>query len=122
MRFLDGHTPQFDLTYDDVFVVPGRSSVLSRFDVDMTTDDGTGTTIPLVVSNMTAVAGKRMAETVARRGGADGTTVTEVEPVGGSGSHLVGDLAASDALIVVPEDVTEVAAGAAVTVIRLDEG
>ncbi|MGB3696888.1 MAG: GuaB1 family IMP dehydrogenase-related protein [Gordonia sp. (in: high G+C Gram-positive bacteria)] len=69
MRFLDGHTPQFDLTYDDVFVVPGRSSVLSRFDVDMTTDDGTGTTIPLVVSNMTAVAGKRMAETVARRGG-----------------------------------------------------
>jgi molybdopterin molybdotransferase len=54
--------------------------------------------------------------------GSDGTTVTEVEPVGGSGSHLVGDLAASDALIVVPEDVTEVAAGAAVTVIRLDEG
>ncbi|MEO9323311.1 gephyrin-like molybdotransferase Glp [Nocardioides sp. C4-1] len=53
--------------------------------------------------------------------GADGITVTEVEPVGGSGSHLVGDLAASDALIVVPEDVTEVAAGEQVTVIRLDQ-
>jgi IMP dehydrogenase len=34
-----------------------------------TTSDGTGTTIPLVVANMTAVAGRRMAETVARRGG-----------------------------------------------------
>jgi len=53
--------------------------------------------------------------------GTDGTTVTEVEPVGGSGSHLVGDLAASDALIVVPEDVTEIAAGAQVTIIRLDQ-
>ena len=53
--------------------------------------------------------------------GADGTTVTEVEPVGGSGSHLVGDLAASDALIVVPEDVTAVTAGEQVTVIRLDQ-
>ncbi len=52
--------------------------------------------------------------------GADGTTVTEVEPVGGSGSHLVGDLAASDALIVIPEDVTAVAAGERVSVIRLD--
>ena len=31
--------------------------------------DGSGTTIPLVVANMTAVAGRRMAETVARRGG-----------------------------------------------------
>jgi molybdopterin molybdotransferase len=53
--------------------------------------------------------------------GADGTTVTEVQPVGGSGSHLVGDLAASDALIVVPEDVTAVAAGETVRVIRLDQ-
>ncbi len=53
--------------------------------------------------------------------GDDGTSVTEVAPVGGSGSHLVGDLAASDALIVVPEDVTAVAAGEPVTVIRLDQ-
>ncbi|HSF26181.1 MAG TPA: GuaB1 family IMP dehydrogenase-related protein, partial [Actinomycetes bacterium] len=36
---------------------------------DLATSDGTGTTIPLVVSNMTAVAGRRMAETIARRGG-----------------------------------------------------
>ena len=51
----------------------------------------------------------------------DGVSVAEVEPVGGSGSHLVGDLAASDALIVVPEHVTEIAAGEQVTVIRLDQ-
>ncbi|WP_026918005.1 GuaB1 family IMP dehydrogenase-related protein [Gordonia shandongensis] len=69
MRFLDGHAPAHDLTYDDVFVVPNRSSIASRFDVDMSTSDGSGTTIPLIVANMTAVAGKRMAETVARRGG-----------------------------------------------------
>jgi IMP dehydrogenase len=31
--------------------------------------DGTGGAIPIVVANMTAIAGKRMAETVARRGG-----------------------------------------------------
>ena len=69
MRFLDGHLPPYDLTYNDVFIVPNRSDVASRFDVDLSTADGTGTTIPVVVANMTAVAGRRMAETVARRGG-----------------------------------------------------
>ncbi|WP_101946766.1 GuaB1 family IMP dehydrogenase-related protein [Mycobacterium sp. 3519A] len=69
MRFLDGHRPAYDLTYEDVFIVPGRSDVQSRFDVDLSTHDGSGTTIPVVVANMTAVAGRRMAETVARRGG-----------------------------------------------------
>ena len=69
MRFLDGHTSGYDLTYNDVFLVPGRSDITSRFDVDLSTTDGTGTTIPVVVANMTAVAGRRMAETIARRGG-----------------------------------------------------
>ncbi|HXA89385.1 MAG TPA: GuaB1 family IMP dehydrogenase-related protein [Mycobacterium sp.] len=69
MRFLDGHRPGYDLTYNDVFIVPNRSDVASRFDVDLSTGDGSGTTIPVVVANMTAVAGRRMAETVARRGG-----------------------------------------------------
>jgi IMP dehydrogenase len=59
----------FDLTYDDVFMVPNYTQVASRMDVDLATDDGTGTTIPIVVANMTAIAGRRMAETVARRGG-----------------------------------------------------
>jgi IMP dehydrogenase len=69
VRFLDTPAPPYDLTYDDVFMVPQRSDVASRYDVDLSTSDGTGTTIPLVVSNMTAVSGRRMAETVARRGG-----------------------------------------------------
>jgi IMP dehydrogenase len=69
VRFLDGQVPgPADLTYDDVFLVPGRSSVTSRFDVDLTTDDGSGATVPVVAANMTAVAGRRMAETLARRG------------------------------------------------------
>jgi IMP dehydrogenase len=69
VQFLNGLQPQFDLTYDDVFMVPSRSDVTSRLDVDLSSSDGTGTTIPLVVANMTAIAGRRMAETVARRGG-----------------------------------------------------
>jgi IMP dehydrogenase len=50
-------------------MVPRCSSVTSRLDVDLTSTDGIGTTLPLVVANMTAVSGRRMAETVARRGG-----------------------------------------------------
>src|ERR1700678_3775070 len=69
MRFLEGHHPPYDLTYNDVFIVPNYSDVVSRFDVDLSSNDGSGTTIPVVVANMTAVAGRRMAETVARRGG-----------------------------------------------------
>jgi IMP dehydrogenase len=69
MKFLNDATPPYDLTYDDVFMIPGRSSVGSRHGVDLATADGAGTTIPIVVANMTAVAGRRMAETVARRGG-----------------------------------------------------
>ena len=69
VRFLDDAVPPHDLTYDDVFMVPRQSSVGSRYDVDLATSDGTGATLPLVVANMTAIAGKRMAETVARRGG-----------------------------------------------------
>jgi len=68
MRLLH-NDPGFDLTYSDVFMVPSLSDVPSRMNVDLATPDGVGTTIPLVVSNMTAVAGRRMSETVARRGG-----------------------------------------------------
>jgi IMP dehydrogenase len=69
VRFLSGAAPAHDLTYSDVFMAPARSAVGSRLDVDLATTDRTGTTIPIVVANMTAVAGRRMAETVARRGG-----------------------------------------------------
>ena len=69
MRFLTEQLPPHDLAYSDVFLVPSRSAVASRLDVSLATGDGSGSTIPVVVANMTAVAGRRMAETVARRGG-----------------------------------------------------
>ena len=69
VRFLNGTAPEYDLTYSDVFMVPSRSGIGSRLDVDLATADGSGATIPVVTANMTAVSGRRMAETVARRGG-----------------------------------------------------
>ena len=68
VRFLK-KLPPYDLTYSDVFMVPRRSAVGSRLDVDLASTDGIGTTLPIVVANMTAISGRRMAETVARRGG-----------------------------------------------------
>ena len=50
-------------------MVPSYSQLSSRMDVDLTAADKSGTTIPLIVANMTAISGRRMAETVARRGG-----------------------------------------------------
>ena len=69
MQFLNSTPHPYDLTYNDVFMVPSRSSVTSRLDVDLSTVDAVGTTVPLVVANMTAISGRRMAETVSRRGG-----------------------------------------------------
>ena len=69
MKFLNNMLPQHELTFNDVFMVPSLSDVESRMDVDLTPPDGVGATFPLVVSNMNAVSGRRMAESVARRGG-----------------------------------------------------
>jgi len=88
MQFLPGHVPTCDLTYGDVFLVPSASDVASRFDVDLATADATGTTIPIVVANMTAVSGRRMAETVARRGGI--AVIPQDVP-----SHVVADVVSS---------------------------
>ncbi|QIG38259.1 GuaB1 family IMP dehydrogenase-related protein [Microbacterium sp. 4R-513] len=64
-----GERPDVDLTYSDVFLVPRRSSVTSRLDVDLAPRDGTPATIPLVSANMNSVTGARLAATLARRGG-----------------------------------------------------
>ncbi|TDD29015.1 GuaB1 family IMP dehydrogenase-related protein [Kribbella turkmenica] len=69
MRFHHDREPAGDLTFSDVFLVPNRSGVASRLDVDLSTSDGSGTSIPIVAANMTAVSGRRMAETIARCGG-----------------------------------------------------
>jgi IMP dehydrogenase len=69
VHFHSDSAPAHDLAYSDVFLVPNRSAVASRLDVSLRTSDGSGTTIPVISANMTAVSGRRMAETIARRGG-----------------------------------------------------
>ncbi|MDQ0647835.1 IMP dehydrogenase [Microbacterium natoriense] len=64
-----GKQPTVDLTYSDVFLVPRRSGVTSRLQVDLTPHDGTPATLPLVASNMNSVTGPRIAAVLARRGG-----------------------------------------------------
>jgi IMP dehydrogenase len=61
--------PPHDLTYSDVFLVPSRSGITSRLDVDLAPGDGTGATLPIVSANMNSVTGPRLAATLARRGG-----------------------------------------------------
>jgi IMP dehydrogenase len=68
MRF-SSILPAHDLTYSDVFLIPSRSGVASRLDVDLAPDDGTGATIPIVAANMNSVTGPRLAAALARRGG-----------------------------------------------------
>ena len=68
MRFL-APPPAHDLTYSDVFLVPGASELRSRFDVDLAPTDGTAASIPIVSANMNSVTGARLAATLARRGG-----------------------------------------------------
>jgi IMP dehydrogenase len=68
MRF-STPVPPHDLTYSDVFLVPSRSDITSRLDVDLAPDDGTGATLPIVAANMNSVTGARLAGTMARRGG-----------------------------------------------------
>lgn len=67
---------------------------------------------------ITSTVGKR--QFVRGRFGTDrgGAFVT---PVGGHGSHMIGDLASSNALVVVEEDVAGVSAGEMVQVLCLDE-
>jgi len=69
MQFLHKEDKGKELTYEDVFILPQYSEIKSRMDVDITPPDGTGATIPITIANMTSAAGKRMAETVTRRGG-----------------------------------------------------
>lgn len=94
------------------FVLPAIRTLMGR----------TPATRPTVTARIThavtSPAGRRQFVRASYGVGASGPYVS---PVGGHGSHLIGDLASSDALVVVPEDVTEVAAGEQVQVLRLDE-
>src|ERR671932_2739470 len=63
--------PPLALTYDDVLLVPCRSSVVSRRDVDTSTrlTRDLRLNIPIVSANMDTVTEARMARAMAREGG-----------------------------------------------------
>src|ERR671931_2765752 len=63
--------PPLALTYDDVLLVPCRSSVVSRRDVDTRTrlTRALRLNIPIVSANMDTVTEARMARAMAREGG-----------------------------------------------------
>src|SRR3954463_3657462 len=73
MRFMHPERDELlELSLDDMFLVPGYFDGTSRLDVDLTPVDFRGGSHPIVSSNMNAVTGKRMAETMARFGGLGG--------------------------------------------------
>ncbi|CCH27801.1 gephyrin-like molybdotransferase Glp [Actinosynnema sp. NPDC047251] len=71
---------------------------------------------PTVVAKLSSPLTSPAGRTQFRRGRYDPASGQVVTPVGGPGSHLLSALALSDCLIEVPEDVTELAAGADVLV------
>ena len=66
-----------------------------------------------VTTRVATAAGRRQF----LRGRYDGGSVSQV---GGPGSHLVAHLARANCLVVVPEDVTELPAGAEVDVVLIE--
>ncbi|MDH2414670.1 gephyrin-like molybdotransferase Glp [Nocardioides sp. CER19] len=73
---------------------------------------------PVVPARLTHAISSRPGLRQFLRGDYDGSSVS---PVGGAGSHLIGDLANANCLMVIPEDTTSVPAGATVDVLPLDE-
>jgi len=70
MRFLHPeHDDKLELSLNDVFIVPNKFEGRSRLEVDLTPRDFPLGAHGVVSSNMNAVTGKRMAETMARYGG-----------------------------------------------------
>jgi IMP dehydrogenase len=63
------HDEQLELSTDDVFLNPGYFDGGSRLETDLSPPDFPGGSHPIVSANMSAVTGKRMAETMARFGG-----------------------------------------------------
>jgi IMP dehydrogenase len=70
MRFLHPERDELlELSLDDVFLNPSVFEGRSRLEVSLTPVDFPGFAHPVVSANMSAVTGKRMAETLARFGG-----------------------------------------------------
>jgi molybdopterin molybdotransferase len=94
-----------------VFVLPALRKLMGKEPYAVPT------TTARLTRSLSSPAGRRQY----RRGqlGADDRGAY-VDLVGGAGSHLIGDLASADCLIVVPEDVTSVEAGETVEVLGLE--
>ncbi len=69
MRFLNSEDACRELALEDVFLCQGHWTGNSRRDVNITPIDGLPGSNPIVAANMNAVAGKRLAEALARAGG-----------------------------------------------------
>ena len=95
-----------------VFVLPALRKLMGK----------TPYAVPTVTARLTGSLSSPAGRRQYRRGeiGVDDQG-TCVALVGGAGSHLVGDLASADCLIVVPEDVTSIEAGETVEVLMLEE-
>lgn len=68
MKFNNPLYENEELAYEDVFLFQNYFEGKSRLDIDVNPEISLNTHIPIVVANMNAVAGKRMAETMARYG------------------------------------------------------
>jgi len=66
MKFNNPWYENEELAYEDVFLFQNYFEGRSRLDIDVNPKISLNTHIPIVVANMNAVAGKRMAETMAR--------------------------------------------------------
>ena len=95
----------------EVFVVPALRKMMGRTPLNRTLVRARITT------GVTSIAGRRQFLRGQFEPRVGGSVVT---PVGGPGSHLMGGLAESNALIVLAEDVTTVAADSDVPVLLLD--
>ncbi|MBF9071607.1 molybdotransferase-like divisome protein Glp [Streptacidiphilus fuscans] len=93
----------------ELFVRPAIRAMLGATDIHR----------PVVTARLTEGLGSPAGRRQFARGSYDPAAGT-VTPVGGAGSHLLGALAHANALIVVPEDATSVAAGAEVETVLLD--
>jgi molybdenum cofactor synthesis domain-containing protein len=96
----------------EVFVRPALRRMLGR------SPEERGVQQARLAAPLRSPAGRRQFARAVVKDGPEGLVA---EPVAGQGSHFVADLSRANALLVVPEDVTEVAAGETVDVLLLDD-
>ncbi len=95
----------------EMFVLPAIRTLMGRLPARRPTVRAT------VTDGFASIPGRQQLVRARFEMGPGGNTAT---PVGGHGSHLLGDLAKANALLVVPAEVTSVEAGSAGDVLVLD--